>query len=560
MIAINSNSFCQQARKYYYEYLSSQSEEGVPGKILDHIDECQHCQAEVGRLKDELDAMLHAQDTENADSAITTGLELHFAYIGTSVTCQTVRPFLPSLADPILEIGIPTPITAHLDKCQQCTNDLETIQQLNLTHKQLCRLGQLFAEKPAEDAVSCSQAQVALRMVATMNFHKTNAEVLKHLCICPDCRELLYQYREGVHRQWPDSQSSQKQFPCKEVSASDIFDYCFPYGIDPADDQYAKFRSSLTAHVRQCPRCLGKMQQLHRAVYSILERRESGIVTCFKVKDDAHHLAANGSDDLYRDWPIKIEVFDETGPVVTVLTEPVEVPPKHEQRVSALNSKQFIKPAAVAAAVILAVVILFNGPVAKAVDLSQIYKALEQIKNVYLAAFASEKSESAQELWISRTLDVKMFKTKSQLVLWNTRDKSRKAKDSNTGAITKTELNDDTLAKVGETMEVPWGLLPFENISAVPEDAEWQNVTDKNIDTSIPNAKVYDLMWVEKKFGGSMNYHKWRGYIDTETKLPARVERWEKHTNEEEYKLLAIIKVAYPDAVEIQSVIDDAGF
>ena len=337
MIAINSNSFCSQAREYYYEYLSGQSEEGIPEKIFDHIDNCQHCQTEVGRLKDELGAMLHMDEgAEKTNAAMTASLKLHFAYIGTSVTCQTVRPFLPSLADPVLKVGIPTPITVHFDKCQQCASDLETIQQLNLTHKQLCRLGQLFAEKSTEDAVSCSHALIAIQAVVAMDFHETNAEVLKHLCICPSCREFLYQHREVVHRQPPDDQRA-KEISCEEVSASDIFDYCFPYGIDPANDKYAKFCPSFTLHVRQCSTCFGKIQQLHRIVYGILERRESGIVTCFKIKGDAYDFIADGSDNLYRDWPIEVEVFDETGSEVAAPTEPIELPLKHEQNVRTIQ-------------------------------------------------------------------------------------------------------------------------------------------------------------------------------------------------------------------------------
>jgi len=184
MIASNSNSICEQARPYYFEYLCRENEKRIPAEVLAHINKCSFCQAKINQLKIILaEAGEHAaESTGQTNSVITANLRLHFACVDAPVSCNTVRPFLPSLADPALEVGVPTPITVHLDKCQQCTNDLQTIRQLNLSHKQLCRLGQLFAEKPTEDAISCSQAQAAILAVVTMVFRETSAEVLKHLC------------------------------------------------------------------------------------------------------------------------------------------------------------------------------------------------------------------------------------------------------------------------------------------------------------------------------------------------------------------------------------------
>jgi len=565
MITFNDNSICEQARPYYYEYLCGEGQERIPTEILAHINQCRFCQGEVNRLKIVLagakeDAGQHAG---KIDSAVITNLKLHFAYIGAFVTCKTVRPFLPSLADPVLEVGVPTPITVHLDKCQQCANDLETIRQLNLSHKQLCRLGQLFAEKPAEDAISCSQARTAILAVVTMVFRETTAEVLKHLCTCPDCRELLYQYRETVHEELLRSKRAQTEFPCEAVSATDIFDYVVPYGIDPADDQYAKFRESFTSHASTCPTCLDKMQELHSTVYSILECQESSIVTGFKLVDDsARDSTMAGPGDIYEDWPIEVQVLDKSTEIETIEARDsgAAVSRKPKQRLSTLSIRPFIKPAAVAAAVILVAILLLNIPVAKAVDLGQIYKALDRIKNVYLTSFVPEKTEPTQEMWISRALNIKMFKTETRWVLWDVKNRFRKSRDLNTNLIKTAELNDDVFVQVEETMDVPWGLLPFNNISAVPEDAKWQQVVNESIETTLPDTEVYDLMWIEKKLGGSIVYKKWRGYIDVETKLPKRVERREKRTQEEEYELLTFTTVAYPTAVEIRVVIKDAGF
>ncbi len=66
-------------------------------------------------------------------------------------------------------------------------------------------------------------------------------------------------------------------------------------------------------------------------------------------------------------------------------------------------------------------------------------------------------------------------------------------------------------------------------------------------------------MWTKKTLSGSTIQRKWRGYLDAETTLPKRIERWEKFSEEEGYELLTVTEVAYPTADEVQAAIRDAG-
>ena len=129
MIASNSNSMCEQAQAYYYDYFCGGAQESTPREILAHIGECPLCKAEVNRLKAELTGTDGDADRSigQRTSLVIANLKLHFAHTGALVNCRTARPFLPSLADPALEVGVPTPITVHLDKCQRCSDDLEEI-------------------------------------------------------------------------------------------------------------------------------------------------------------------------------------------------------------------------------------------------------------------------------------------------------------------------------------------------------------------------------------------------------------------------------------------------
>jgi hypothetical protein len=154
-----------------------------------------------------------------------------------------------------------------------------------------------------------------------------------------------------------------------------------------------------------------------------------------------------------------------------------------------------------------------------------------------------------------------MVKTEREWVLWDIKGKLRKSKDLGTGSITITEPANNTLAGVEETMDVPRGLLPFDDVSKIPPDAKWHQATYETIETTIPDTKVYELIWPKEGLDGSVIIHrKWRGYIDIKTKLPRRIEWWEKQAEEKEYKLVTIIKATYPTAIEIQATISEAGF
>jgi hypothetical protein len=561
MIAADPNSMCEQAKSYYYQYLSRDTKNRIPIQMLGHIDRCSSCQADIRRLEGILsEGEEHDSGSASQANAIaTTYLRLHFSYIGALVSCNTLKLFLPSLAIPALEVSVPTPITVHLDKCQKCTSDLEVIRQLKLSDRQLTRLGQLFAEERRANTKVCAEAKNAIESIGAMAFENTSAEMLKHLCACPECRQLLYKNRKSRIETLPQN-SKQSPTVCDSISAADIFDYVVPYGIDP-DRGQPVIRSS-TSHLINCPKCLDKMQKLHETVYGILESRESGIVTCFRLGESARSSTGGSSEDLYEDWPIEVQVFDKS-----VKTKAIQAPdssvagslatslkPKLKQKLSSIKIRPFIKPAAAAAAVILAAFLLFNAPTARAVNLGQIYKALGRITNVYIAAFDIEKTEPTQEMWVSQALNTIILKNKKECVFYDIKNKSQNIKDLNTGSITTAKVDNRALAKIQEMTKAPWGLLPSDDIFKLYPDATWEWVPD--IESPIHDAKVYELIWIDENFAG----RKWCGHIDIKTGLPQKIEWWLKLAEEGDYTLITKTIVSYPTTAEMKAVIKEAGF
>ena len=485
-------------------------------------------------------------------------LKLHFAYIGKPVTCNIVKPFLPSLLDPALEIRIPTPIITHLHKCQQCAEDLDIIRCLNLNRKQLCRLSQLFADKPAKYNVSCQQAYAAVLTVLPMDFRETTDEVLKHVCLCPYCRKLLYEYREWACKKYL-REGRDQQFPCEEVSATNIFDYVVPYGLDPANDQYAKFRKSFTSHAAACPNCLAKMQQLHKTIYNIAERAESDVVTVYHIDESAKAEARSESDDIYAGFPIRVETANRedevnAGPSASTIAFGAAL----KQKVSAMNLKPLAKTAVAAAAVILIAVALFlSTQTARAVTIDKIYKALEKVKNVHISRFADEK-ELIQERWVSRALNIYMTKTGKELVLSDIPNVVRKTKHLETNSVEIALLSAEMVTKIEKTISGFWGLVPFADLSVIPDDAEWSRVTGDDLKGATESIRVYDLMWIEKAYDGSVVLRKWRVFVDPGKNLPQKTEFYRRLPADTEYILESIEVVEYLENSEIQVVIDSS--
>ena len=561
MIAHNFNSLCKQAEQYYYDFLSNESQELIPEFIIDHINHCQHCHEQINQLKDVLSQVEDYIDPKQkqVSFAIVTWLKLHFAYVGKPVTCETVKPFLPSLLEPALEIRIPTPITVHLDNCQRCSEDLDMIRKLNLSRKQLRRLSQLFAEKPGEDSVSCSQAQAAVLTVASMVFCGTSEEVLKHLCICPDCRKVLYQCREKIRNESSNGQTERKDFPCEEVSITDIFDYTVPYGLDPASDQYAKFRQFLTSHIRTCPTCLTKMQQLHNTIYNIAERVESEVVTIYHIDESAKAEAVSKPDDIYAGFPIGVEITRHEDELeVEQPASTINITPR--QKVSAMNIKPLFKISVAAAAVILiAAALLLNMPTAKAVTLERIYKAIERVKNVYISSFIPDKKEPVQEQWVSRTLNVNIIKTEKESVLWDIANKVKKVKHLNSNSVETTILSAEMITEIQNIITGSLGLMPFHSISDTPNDAEWNRVDDKNLEMT-NEIEVYDLTWSAKAYDGSIVFKKWRFFVDAKENLSHRIEIYQALPADTDYILMSSMTVEYLSDSEMQEVIKEVSF
>lgn len=144
---------CRSSRSWYYDLLDEDTARWVPQDVHEHVNSCDDCKAGIRRLEEMLSSRGKTIDIEQRrkDAMIIELLSLHFAWMGEPVACADAKPFIPSLADPLLQIRVPTPITVHLANCLACAEELTTLKESGLGHVQLCQLSRILSGDPGAD-------------------------------------------------------------------------------------------------------------------------------------------------------------------------------------------------------------------------------------------------------------------------------------------------------------------------------------------------------------------------------------------------------------------------
>jgi len=298
---------CEQARLFYYDYLNGESDEALDEVVFEHISQCLHCYAETEELRKALETPVNPEE-KRRDLCIIETLSLHFAYLDKWISCTQAKAFLPNLLIPELRIRVPTPITAHLAECPACSKDLEVIRRLQLEPKQLRRLGMLFLQEIQSESTECRSARKMITTIAALHFEGISQQLLNHLCNCSTCNETLYHARQSLLddlKQMPEHLS----YLDNTIKPADLFDCVVPYEMSP---EYAKPvvpRELQPTHEEILATCLANIQLLHRIIYFILMRDDSGVMTCFEfVESASSNEPEKGIYGTPNDWSKNIRI------------------------------------------------------------------------------------------------------------------------------------------------------------------------------------------------------------------------------------------------------------
>jgi hypothetical protein len=347
------------------------------------------------------------------------------------------------------------------------------------------------------------------------------------------------------------------ELSCEELSLRSLFEYCMPYGIDPADGRTGDLKPERAAHVSACPKCLAKVQSLHKTICGIAQREPSSVATRFTFQGRVAEQAELEPAALAGDWAVNVEVYRSI-PEPQALSETVSLPVTPKQPKTRLNLMRFVRPVAIAAAAVLLISVLFlNAPAAKAVDLGQVYEAIAKIKNVCITRFEAGKTQPYQKEWVSQTMNIRMFRNtegEEELALWDIANGVKKAKSFASLEVKTTEPPAKVLERFSNAVANSFGLMPFATMTDVPKDAQWTWVSDAEAAAVVPGAEVYDLTWVEVN-NDTEWARKMRYWVDRATGLPRRSEYYRKDDVDGQYVLTMTVEVEYPAESEIQALI-----
>ncbi len=333
------------AVKWYYEFVVGYGPD-VPEAIIRHVRRCLVCRKQIARLKEAVRGA--GGETRGSRSTmkrdVIDTLSLHFGCLEERVTCGRVKPFLPGLLLPSVQVRIPTPITVHIDHCPECAEDLQALRRLGLTAEQLERLEQLYRSDSLDTspraglktgsawpklvrprlrlagALRCRRARSGISAFVRGRLEDLDAETLNHLCTCPRCRPHVRRNRQDLLENQTNDAGSPTACAA-DIPLAQLFDYAVPYGrtanvaqppwrgrpalvsaegVPPSDcgqdardtqgqDALATFVPAAEVppdHVETCPACLRRIQELDETIYGIAERADSGVATVYRTAED----------------------------------------------------------------------------------------------------------------------------------------------------------------------------------------------------------------------------------------------------------------------------------
>ncbi len=541
MIAPNTRKSCETAALHYYQILSG--EQDVPDEIQRHIADCQHCHRQIKLLQHQLDQLDKPGASLQEPSGRHKLVMKQYEYVDTEVTCSTARSFLPILGSVTFTTSVPTPITEHVDHCDPCRAELQQLTALEFDEKRSLHLAQLLTDTPMRDAVDCEKAASHIDDYVQLNFEKIDKEILHHLCTCPVCRDQIADARFRLINIMNSTGKPDTSLPCDSVTMNDLFDYTFAYAFDPGNDPYAKFRNALSDHVVHCPVCLRKMQRLHNTVHTMAIRPDSDIATVFHVKNTAQVSA----DEL----PFEVEVIsrEPAAAVEPVQAQTVRIPRR-------LHLSPLLKVAAViVVALLVSMPFVFKTQPLSAVEYTQLRNTLTDVDNIAMVFYTGYQAEPVRQRWISRSLKLALFKNKGRAVLWDINRDQRITRDAATSQVTTQQLDSTQRSQLAGILDIPGILMPFETTGDMPASATWHQLDTPSAD----GLEIYELRWREESLSGRVIEKTWRTELDPADGLPTRIQWLEKTPDQSQPVLKLRIDITYPDSMEFESAIGQAG-
>ncbi len=550
MGASDRESRCQAAAEYYYDLLHD-DDATIPEWVWGHVESCPFCREQMRRLGEMLseanrDAGLPARRTAEETVGTLTG---HLNLLDEPVTCAHVKSFLPSLAAPAPAIRIPTPVTAHAECCPQCREDLAALRALGLRADQLERLSRVFRESPRQNLRECRRAWPAVAALGSFSLGAADTWGLTHISTCPRCRAAVYWRR----RRFPEAAPAEAMGPgatsCTRLSTADLFDLVVPYGRMPAG---AEEDREIFRHVRACPACVERIQTLHRTVYGIAERADSGVTTVYRTRDAAER-GAGETDDVPPRYPVHVQIA-RRGPAPGSADLPAARRPDAAHQSAGSRRISLAKIVFAAAAFALVSLLFTTTPTASGTNVGDILKAIQRQPNVRVLSFRANGPEPFQIICVARGLNVLLTESGNERVLFDFNERSKTTVDLDRGTYVSIPLAGPDYRGAREAM-MGYARSIF---AGIPSDTRLQAATDP-ADASGSRTLVYEVSTTAQTnyYGeNSAVSYRYRISIDRATKLPQRLDSFRSSPREgSEWKLVTFYIFEYVSERDVKDAI-----
>jgi hypothetical protein len=535
MVTFGRRALCKDAELHYYDYLCNPDDPAIPGAIIDHIRRCAHCRERIGQLE----SLLVQDQTprRETDADLVDILSLHFANLDENVTCAKAKSFLPALLLPSLEIRIPTPITVHLDHCRPCAEDLEAIRELGLRPGQLARLSRFYGAQPEEDPEMCRRTRSQIAGRNGIWLEGLDADVLDHVCVCLRCRTRLYRLRQQILESPPRAGVDTGPVVCSGVSTADLFELVAPYGRLAGGA-----KQEIASHIRGCPTCGGRLQSLHRTIYGVAERADSGVVTVYTCGDKAEE-AVEQPGGIYAGYPVDVKVVHD--PQTPALAHRFGGDRLRAAfgRMSLRSVSPSVKVALAAAAVIsLVVLVVISSQTASATSIRGISGAVKAVENLHVVEYGRDTTTPVRELLVAQAAGWVGLKRLAEQTLYNVKTRRIETRYTREGIIENAPLEPEEYTGLQQLVD---NILGFA-MTGIPVDTELERLSPQAVPNAGDGSEVYELTWEGRSFGQTAPRYRLRVFLDPVTRLPRKTETSRWTPDDPQWRLEATRLFEYP--------------
>jgi hypothetical protein len=544
MVTFGRSVYCTDVELYYYDYVCGLDAD-IPQAVADHIRQCAHCRTQIRQLEAAV-AQSETQDCQGrGDEHVLGALNLHFAHLGEDITCAGAKSFLPPLLLPSLEIRIPTPITVHVDHCHQCAEDLEAIRELELRPEQLARLSQLFAATPGNSPERCRRTRAKTWAFACASFEGIDVRTLDHMCICPHCRRRVYRYREKILAGRQPGDTIPGIHLCDGISMADLFEWVVPYGRTGDDIEDVVLADEvMPAHLQACPECIEKMQTLHRTIYGIAERVDSGVSTVYTT--DSQAQTSGGAESLYCGYPVHVEVMHRDPEPAVTRFQPI--PAIREAWSRTVASRQF-RPALTAAAMIsLAILLLVTTQPASAIRVQDLADTIAGIQNLHLTQYTGDGTKPVQELLMARGAGLVRLKESENDTLYDLGKREKVIHHLDRGTVEQVSL---TQVEQDSIMRHVDGILR-QALAGAPRNRGLYPLVLEGAEDVRQAEIVYELAWNSRSSNDLVVQNRVRASLGPIGGLPQRMEWSQLTPDDEQWRPMAVREFKYPTRQEVE--------